>query len=120
LSDEETEQILKSAGDCAESECSIDDVSDLIMELKDQQSQMENRLVKIMNMVAHLQHVNEKEEGERSPDEVKGFIRDLLRVFVHEEPKAYKAMGYTGDVGKGTSTAYDALPPKKWKPADKA
>ena len=31
------------------------------------------------------------------------------------QPKQY-ASGFTGDVGDGPTTAYDALPPKKWKP----
>jgi hypothetical protein len=32
-----------------------------------------------MNMVAHLQHVNEKES--RKTDEVRAFVKDMLRVF---------------------------------------
>jgi hypothetical protein len=46
LSDEETASILQSATDCAEGECSIDDVSELIAELKEQEKEMQVRLEK--------------------------------------------------------------------------
>jgi hypothetical protein len=113
LSDAETEKILQSAGDCAEGECSVDDVSELIYELKQQEKEMQQRLEKIMNMISHLQHINEKEE--RQTDEVRAFVKDMLRVFSFKAP-AVVPQGYSGDVGKGSTTAYDALPPKKWKP----
>ena len=115
LSNEETEEILKSAHECAEGECSIDDVSELIYELKEQQDVLQARLDKVMNIIAHLQHVNEKEE--RKTDEVRNFVRDMLRVFTHEEPKVTPT-GFSGDIGSGPMTAFDALPPKKWKPSD--
>jgi DNA mismatch repair ATPase MutL len=116
LSDEETEKILQSASDCAEGECSIDDVSELIAELKEQEKEMQSRLDKIMNMISHLQHINAKEE--RKTDEVRAFVRDLLRTFSSDKP-LYFPTGFAGDVGDGPTTAYDALPPKKWVPADK-
>ena len=34
----------------------------------------------------------------------------------NDYPKLSKPTGWTGDVGKGSQTAWDALPPKKWKP----
>jgi DNA mismatch repair ATPase MutL len=111
LSDEETERILQSATDCAEGECSIDDVSELIAELKEQEKEMQVRLEKIMNMIAHLQHINAKEE--RKTDEVRAFVKDLLRTFSTDKP-LYFPTGFSGDVGDGPTTAYDALPPKKW------
>ena len=111
LSDEETERILSSATDCAEGECSIDDVSELIAELKGQEKEMQARLEKIMNMIAHLQHINAKEE--RKTDEVRAFVKDLLRTFSTDKPM-YFPTGFAGDVGDGPTTAYDALPPKKW------
>ena len=116
LSEQETESILKSASDCAEGECSIDDVSELIFELKEQEQEMQKRLEKIMNMIAHLQHINAKEE--RKTDEVRSFVRDMLRVFSSEKPM-YFPTGFAGDIGDGPTTAYDALPPKKWLPTDK-
>jgi len=83
----------------------------LISELKDQEKEMTERLDSIMNMIGHLQHINEKEE--RKTDEVKSFVRDVLRVFEHGG-KHYP-ISFTGDIGKGSTTAYDALPPKPWK-----
>lgn len=116
LTDEETDAILQSADECAAGECSIDDVAELIYELKEQEKLLEERLDTIMNMISHLQHVNEKEE--RQTDEVRAFVRDMLRVFDTEKPGFFPA-GFSGDVGKGATTAYDALPPKKWKPSNK-
>lgn len=116
LSDEETTAILQSAEECVASECTVDDVSMLISELKMQEGVLSDRLVKIMNMIAHLQHVNEKQS--RKTDEVRQFVKDMLRVFNHDSPN-YFPTGWAGDVGDGPTTAYDALEPKKWKPADK-
>ena len=48
----------------------------------EQEALLEQRLSKVMNMIAHLQHVNEKEE--RQTDEVRAFVKDMLRVFAHE------------------------------------
>ena len=112
LSDAETDSILKSAADCAEGECSVDEVADLVRELKDQQLVLEQRMTKIMNMIAHLEHVNEKPE--RQTSEVRAFVKDMLRVFAHEKT-AFPASGFSGEIGDGPTTAYDALPPKKWK-----
>mmetsp|Transcript_74173 Transcript_74173/g.214856 ORF Transcript_74173/g.214856 Transcript_74173/m.214856 type:complete len:84 (-) Transcript_74173:144-395(-) len=78
--------------------------------LKDTEHELESRLEKIMNMVSHLQHLNEKEE--RKTDEVREFVRDLLRVFAHG--KDHLSAGYSGDISKKTMTAYDVLSPKKW------
>ncbi len=82
MSDSEQEQVLKHASDCAEGECSVDEISELLSVLKDTEKELEDRLEKIMNMVSHLQHLNEKEE--RKKDEVRAFVKDLLRVFAGE------------------------------------
>lgn len=79
MSDEETDAVLKHAGECMEGECSLDEVDDLIKMLKDTEHELETRVEKIMNMVAHLQHINAKEE--RETNEVRQFISDMLRVF---------------------------------------
>jgi hypothetical protein len=79
MNEKETEQVLQSASDCVDSECSLEEVSDLINVLKETESELEARLEKIMNMIAHLQHINEKEE--RKTDEVRRFVQDMLRVF---------------------------------------
>ncbi|OEU15772.1 hypothetical protein FRACYDRAFT_269481 [Fragilariopsis cylindrus CCMP1102] len=116
MSDEETASILKKSEECAASECSLDEVDDLVVTLKDTQKELEVRLEKIMNMISHLQHINEKEE--RKTDEVREFVKDMLRVFNTDKPMVFP-QGYAGDVGKGSQTAYDVLPPKKWTNPDK-
>jgi hypothetical protein len=112
MTDEEVDAIMQSATECAEGECSIEDVDELLLELKEQEKVLEGRLETIMNMINHLQHVNEKEE--RQTDEVRAFVKDMLRVFAHDKNPGFNVAGFSGDFfGK---TAYDALPPKKWKP----
>jgi hypothetical protein len=113
LSDAETESILQSAHECAEGECSIDDVSDLLLELREQEQILSTRLEAVMNMISDLQHINEKEE--RQTDEVRSFVTDMLRVFSHGGEQ-HLVSGYSGEVTKGTRTAYDSLNPKPWKP----
>ena len=47
------------------------------------------------------------------------FVSDASRVFdIHREDKKVhiNPAGFAGDVGHGSTTAYDALPPKQWKP----
>jgi len=79
LTDDEVDAILKSGNDCVGSECSVDEVSNLVSELKGQQSQMEERLKKISKMIADLEEVSNKKN--RDKDEVKAFVKDMLRVF---------------------------------------
>jgi hypothetical protein len=79
LSEDETQAILQHGIDCVESECSVDDVEELVANLKAQQDVLNERLIKVMNMVAHLQAVNLKKE--RKTNEVRAFVKDLLRVF---------------------------------------
>jgi hypothetical protein len=80
---------------------------------------MERRLTKIMNMVAALQNLNDK-GLDRDQGEVRAFVKDLLRVFSHGDAKkvSFQPTGYSGSIG--SSTAYDVLPPKKWKPSPDA
>jgi hypothetical protein len=107
---------MQSAADCADGECSVDDVTELVAELEEQKKVLQTRLDKITNIISDLQHVNQKDV--RKTDDVRELVRDMLRVFNRDAPKS-RATGYTGDVGKGPMDAYDALPPKKWKPAEK-
>jgi len=116
LSEEETMNVLNKSNECIESECSIDEVDELLTVLKDTEKELEGRLEKIMNTISHLQHINEKEE--RKTDEVRAFVQDMLRVFNTDKPMVFPT-GFGGDVGKGPTTAYDALPPKKWVNPDK-
>jgi hypothetical protein len=114
LSEEETDSILQTAHDCAEGECSVDDVSGLIAELKEQQKAMNTRLTEVMNMVAHLQKLNTQKT--RETEDVRAYVRDLLRVFGSNAKGL--AAGFSGDVGDGPTDAYKALDPKPWKPSD--
>jgi hypothetical protein len=107
---------MQSAAECAEGECSVDDVTELVAELQEQKKVLQTRLDTIMNMISDLQHVNEKDS--RKTDDVRVLVQDMLRVFSRDSPKI-RATGYSGDVGKGSSDAYDVLSPKKWTPAKK-
>jgi hypothetical protein len=111
MTEEETATILKKSEECIASECSLDEVGDLLAILKDTEKDLEDRLTKIMNMISHLQHIHEKEE--RQTDEVRAFVKDMLRVFSTDKPLVFPT-GFAGDIGKGSQTAYDVLPPKKW------
>ncbi len=103
---------MDTAHDCAEGECSVDDVSELIFELKAQQKEMSNRLGDIMNMVAHLQNLNTAEK--RKKEDVRSYVKDLLRVF--DTSAGGFSPGFSGDIGDGPTDAYKALDPKPWKP----
>lgn len=116
LTEEETIAILTKSHECIESECALDEVDELLSVLKDTEKELEARLEKIMNMVGQLQHINEKEE--RETDEVRAFVKDLLRVFDTGKP-VFSPQGFSGNIGKGSQTAYDVLPPKKWTNPDK-
>lgn len=110
MSEDETSAILATVEECAEhTQCGVDDVTGLLTELKVQEKEMTLRLSKVEQMIEHLQHINEKEE--RQTDEIRSFVRDMLRVFEHGH--AAYPIGFSGDIGDGPTTAYDALPPKK-------
>lgn len=74
--------ILKSAQECADTECSVEDMNQLLADLKSQERILSHRLGTVMNAVAKLQNVNEKKG--RSNDEVRSFVQDLTWVFRHD------------------------------------
>lgn len=113
MMEQEAQAILDSAEECSAGECSLDDVSALIHQLKEQERVLQGRIDKVMNMVSHLQHANVKEN--RSAEELRKLVQDTLRVFTHEKTR-FPASGYSGEVGKGSKTAWDVLPPRKWNP----
>lgn len=122
ISAEETENIIKKASNCAEGECSVDEVGDLISVLKSQQKELSMRVDEVDKMIQKLKTINAQDA--RKVDEVRETVRALFRVFQlgakasgNDYPSLSKPMGYSGEVGKGPTTAYDALSPKKWKPA---
>jgi hypothetical protein len=121
MTKEETEKLLTTATDCAEGECSLDEVQDLIDVLKVQQKELYDRVQEIRDMVKSLEIVNTKDA--RRVDEVRETVRAIYRIFQlgdkasgNDYPKLSRPTGWSGDVGKGSQTAYDALPPKKYKP----
>ncbi|EJK52869.1 hypothetical protein THAOC_27807 [Thalassiosira oceanica] len=62
MTEAEITAILDQAHECAEGECAVDDVEDLIAELRTQQKVLSERLDTIMNAVAHLQTANESSD----------------------------------------------------------
>lgn len=119
MTPEEAEIVLKKAGDCADGECTVDEVSDLIAVLKGQQKEIYERLVDVKKTIYDLEHVNVK--ADRQTDEVKETVRALFRIFSlgdkssgNNYPSLSKPTGWSGEVGDGPQTAYDALPPKKY------
>lgn len=116
----EMEKVLTQATECAEGECSVDEVGDLIDVLKDQQKELFERVEVIRGMVKSLELVNSKTG--RKVDEVRETVRAIYRVFQlgakasdNDYPALKNPTGWSGEIGKGPTTAYDALPPKKYK-----
>ena len=79
LTESEVDMIIKSTNDCAESECSVEDVNNLLIDLRDQKEQMEHRLQIVENMMYKLEHMNDA--NDREVDAVRQTVRDFLRVF---------------------------------------
>jgi hypothetical protein len=70
-------------------------------------------------MIENLETMNTKDD--RKVDEVRETVRALFRVFQlgdkssgNNYPSLSKPTGWSGEVGDGPKSAYDALPPKKW------
>jgi hypothetical protein len=117
----ETEFVLNKASDCSEGECSLDEVHDLIGVLKSQQKELYDRVQIVKSTICTLESLNSKGEA-RKVDEVRETIRALFRVFQlgdkasgNNYPSLSRPTGWSGDIGDGPKTAYDSLPPKKWK-----
>jgi hypothetical protein len=120
MSKEETDSIMSTASDCVEGECSLDEIDGLISLLRDQQKELSVRVGQIKEMVNTLESVNAADD--RSVDQIRETVRALFRVFQlgdkasgNNYPSLSKPTGWSGEVGKGSTTAYDALPPKKMK-----
>lgn len=122
MTPDESETLMKRAEQCVGEECSVDDVDELIDVLHEQQKELYDRVEKIKQTVQALEQVNKAED--RPVDEIRETVRAIWRVFQlgakssnNDYPALSKATGYSGDVGDGPQTAWDALPPKKWKPS---
>mmetsp|Transcript_31986 Transcript_31986/g.53496 ORF Transcript_31986/g.53496 Transcript_31986/m.53496 type:complete len:131 (-) Transcript_31986:231-623(-) len=120
MSQEESETIMSKAANCVDGECSLDEIDDLIVILKSQQKELYDRVSQVKDMVKTLEHMNEKEG--RPVDEIRETVRALFRVFQlgdkasnNDYPSLSRPSGWSGEVGKGPTTAYDALPPKQMK-----
>ena len=110
---------MKTANDCAEGECSLDDVDELISVLQQQQKELSARVEDVKSMISQLESMNRNDD--RKVDEVRETVRALFRIFQmgakssgNDYPSLSKPTGWSGEVGDGPQSAYDALPPKKW------
>jgi len=120
MTHEETEVFMGTATNCVEGECSLDEIEDLVSLLKEQQKEASVRLADIKGMIKTLETVNSTDD--RPVDEIRETVRAIFRVFQlgakasgNDYPALSKPMGWSGEVGKGPTTAYDALPPKPYK-----
>jgi hypothetical protein len=114
MTPEEAETLMKRAEDCVDSECSVDDVADLIEVLHAQQKELSNRVDTIKKTIKSLEHLNEADD--RKVDEVRETVRAIFRVFQldakksdNDYPSLSKPTGYSGEVKGGGKTAYDAF-----------
>eukprot|EP00522_Entomoneis_paludosa_P005998 CAMPEP_0172439344 /NCGR_PEP_ID=MMETSP1065-20121228/362_1 /TAXON_ID=265537 /ORGANISM="Amphiprora paludosa, Strain CCMP125" /LENGTH=156 /DNA_ID=CAMNT_0013188015 /DNA_START=46 /DNA_END=516 /DNA_ORIENTATION=- len=119
---DESEALISKATECVDSECAVDDVDELIDVLKGQQKELFDRVEQMKKLVHSLEVINDRED--REVDQVRETVRAIYRVFQmgdkasgNDYPSLSKPTGYSGDVGKGSQTAWDVLPPKKWKPS---
>lgn len=119
MTQEETADILGMAGDCVEGECSLDEVGELIELLQSRQKELYERVEEIKKITQALEASSEKGV---EVDEVRETVRALFRVFQlgdkasgNDYPSLSKPTGWSGEVGDGPTTAYDALPPKPYK-----
>jgi hypothetical protein len=120
MSTAEVDSLMKHSKDCADGECSLDEVADLIMVLKEQQAELTSRVSEIRGMIKAIEVVNES--ANRDEDAVRSTVRAIFRIFQMSDkasgnnyPYLSKAMGYSGDVGSGPTDAYKSLKPKPWK-----
>ena len=121
MNDDETAAILQTIEDCSEhTQCNVDDVNGLLRELRQQEKELTARLSSLDKTVQDLEalHHRSADEGgdNKIRDEDRAFVQDLLRVFDVQSNGSNMPIGFSGDIGSGPTTAYDALPPKKWKP----
>ena len=120
MSASENESIMKKANDCYEGECGLDDVDELLHVLKEQQKELHSRVNQVKEVIQSLEKVNAKDD--RKVDEIRETVRAIFRVFQlgdkasgNDYPKLSRPTGWSGEVGDGPTTAYDALPPKRIK-----
>ncbi len=111
---------MATATECVEGECSLDEIDGLIALLQGQQKELSVRVDQIKEMVKSLEAVNGSDD--RSVDEIRETVRAIFRVFQlgdkasgNNYPSLSRPTGWSGEIGSGPTTAYDALPPKPMK-----
>uniref|UniRef100_A0A7S2S3Y4 Uncharacterized protein n=1 Tax=Eucampia antarctica TaxID=49252 RepID=A0A7S2S3Y4_9STRA len=119
---DEMDVIINKGHHCEEGECSIDDVSDLISQLQDQQHLLSDRIKEMDTMIKSLDNSNENDS--RNVDEVRETVRSIFRLFAisdqasgNDYPSLSRPTGFSGEVGDGPTDAYKSLNPKPWKPS---
>lgn len=120
MAPEQMEALISEAVECSEGECSVDDVGDLLETLKTQQKDLHAKIDEIKGMIKSLEIMNDKDADR---DEVRETVRAIMRIFTISDSKGNDflpfaggvATGFSGEVGKGPTTAYDALNPKPYK-----
>ena len=75
----EVDAIITEAEACAEGECALDEVENLINNLQGQQSSLSKRIEEIGGLIKDLEHVNGKDD--RPVDEVRETVRAIFRIF---------------------------------------
>ena len=82
------------------------------------------QLVEALRGCQSLEKINSQDD--REVDQVRETVRAIYRVFQlgdkasgNDYPALSKPTGWSGEVGDGPTTAWDALPPKPWKPSNK-
>jgi len=120
MTKEEIDTIMNQATECADGECSLDEVTELIEVLKGQSKELSTRIEEIRGMVHKLEDYNSKTN--RQTDEIRETVKAIYRIFQlgdkasgNNYPSLSKPSGWSGEVGKGPTTAYDALKPKPYK-----
>ena len=121
LAQKDVDALFKKGEECMEAECDVNSVTNLLEHLKYQEKELTDRVAEIGKIVAILEGRNLKKD--REVDEIRETVRAIYRVFQlgnkasgNDYPALSKPTGYSGEVGSGPTTAYDALPPKKWRP----
>lgn len=120
LAQEHIDELFEKGEECMGSECDVESVSNLLEHLKFQEKELTDRVAEIDKMVSALEAINK--DSNREVDEVRETVRAIFRIFQmgdkasgNDYPALSKPTGYSGEVGDGPTTAYDALPPKKYK-----
>merc|ERR1711971_1517921 len=96
LTEEESAAVFNKSEECIESECSLEDVQDLLTTLKETVNILEDRNQKITDVIANLQ------TKEKEPGEYMKFVRDLCGFFPQSK---ITPSGFSGDIPKGKNTA---------------